>query len=494
MAPWISDGRPVELHVDAYRDRTFTGKVTRISPVVNTATRAFPFEAVVPNADAALKPGTFARVHVESGKVDDVLTLPYAALQYRYGVNRVFVVKGDRLALRELQVGERLGDRIEIASGVKEGEQVAVTDVDTLADGALVAVDQVAGGQLLSEFCVRRPVSATMLVMSLVVLGIFSFRDLGVDLFPKADPATVSVSLLLPGASPDELSTSVVEPMEEAISGVSGIDEIQARISEGKAWITVRFVLERDLNDAANDVREKVAGAIQTRPARAAAAGHHQGGSRRRSGPLAHRVVERDEPPDAHRAHRQADQPRHPDGQRRRRGQPGRRPRARNPHRRGHREARSYGLSMTQVRDAIVAENVEIPGGTVEQGKGQLLLRTLGRVDAAQDFNNIVVATKGGTPIRISDIGYAEDSFQRPTSAVWLGDTPAVMLDVRRAMGENTVAVIEGVRAKLDDHPAVAAAVGDDHGHPRRLAATSTPRSPRSRSTCSSARSSPPSW
>jgi multidrug efflux pump subunit AcrA (membrane-fusion protein) len=140
MAPWISEGRPVELQVDAYRDRTFTGKVTRISPVVNPATRAFPFEAIVPNSDAALKPGTFTRVHVESGKVDDVLTLPYAALQYRYGVNRVFVVKGDRLALRELQVGERQGDRIEIASGVKEGEQVAVTDVDTLADGALVAV------------------------------------------------------------------------------------------------------------------------------------------------------------------------------------------------------------------------------------------------------------------------------------------------------------------------------------------------------------------
>jgi multidrug efflux pump subunit AcrA (membrane-fusion protein) len=135
MAPWIAGGQPVALHVDAYRDRTFTGKVTRISPVVNTSTRAFPFEAVVPNADAALKPGTFARVHVESGKVDDVLTLPYAALQYRYGVNRVFVVQGDRLAVRELQVGERLGDRIEIASGVKEGEPVAITDVDTLSDG-----------------------------------------------------------------------------------------------------------------------------------------------------------------------------------------------------------------------------------------------------------------------------------------------------------------------------------------------------------------------
>jgi len=140
MAPWITDGRPVELRVDAYRDRTFTGKVTRISPAVNTATRAFPFEAVVPNVDAMLKPGTFARVHIESGKVDDVLTLPYLALQYRYGVNRVFVINGDKLTIRELQIGERLGDRIEIVSGVKEGERVAITDVDTLADGALISV------------------------------------------------------------------------------------------------------------------------------------------------------------------------------------------------------------------------------------------------------------------------------------------------------------------------------------------------------------------
>ena len=112
---------------------------------MNTATRAFPFEALVPNADAVLKPGTFARVHVESGKVDEVLTLPYAAMQYRYGVNRVFVVQGDRLAVRELQVGERLGDRIEVTSGVKAGERVAMTDVESLADGAPVTVTTVEG-------------------------------------------------------------------------------------------------------------------------------------------------------------------------------------------------------------------------------------------------------------------------------------------------------------------------------------------------------------
>ena len=140
MAPWISVGQPVDLQVDAYRDRKFSGKLSRISPGVNTATRAFPFEALVPNADTVLKPGTFARVHIESGQVDSVLTLPYAALQYRYGVNRVFVVNGGKLALRELSVGQRLGERIEIMSGVKAGENVAITDVDTLADGTPVTV------------------------------------------------------------------------------------------------------------------------------------------------------------------------------------------------------------------------------------------------------------------------------------------------------------------------------------------------------------------
>jgi HAE1 family hydrophobic/amphiphilic exporter-1 len=289
-----------------------------------------------------------------------------------------------------------------------------------------------------------------MLVMSLVVLGTFSFRGLGVDLFPKADPATVSVALTLPGASPDEMSTSVVEPMEEAISGVSGIDEIQARMAEGRAQITVRFVLERDINDAANDVREKVASAIRTMPPELL--------------PPVITKVDPDADPvmslivssDAmslrtltELADKQIARPIQTVngvGEVSLAGG-----RAREIHIVVDIEKlNSYGLSITQVRDALVAENVEIPGGTIEQGKGQLLLRTLGRVDAAANFNDIVIASRNDTPIRVSDIGYAEDTFQRPTSAVWLGKTPAVMLDIRRAMGENTVAVIEGVRAKLE--------------------------------------------
>ena len=140
MAPWIKLGQTVELHVDAYPDKTMTGKISRISPAVNTATRAFPFEALVPNTDALLKPGTFARVHIESSKVDQVMTLTYAAIQYRYGVNRVFVVDGDHLVARELKVGERMGERIEVVDGVKPGDAVALTEVDKLSDGTRVSV------------------------------------------------------------------------------------------------------------------------------------------------------------------------------------------------------------------------------------------------------------------------------------------------------------------------------------------------------------------
>jgi multidrug efflux pump subunit AcrA (membrane-fusion protein) len=140
MAPWIRVDQPVSLSVDAYPGRSFTARVSRISPAVSTETRAFPFEALVPNAEGLLKPGTFARVHIESSKVDQVLTIPFAAIQYRYGVNRAFVVQDGRLAARELKVGERTGDRVEILGGLNAGDPIAVTDVDQLADGMRVTV------------------------------------------------------------------------------------------------------------------------------------------------------------------------------------------------------------------------------------------------------------------------------------------------------------------------------------------------------------------
>jgi RND family efflux transporter MFP subunit len=142
MAPWVKIGQPLSLQVDAYPGQTFAATLDRISPAVNTQTRTFAFEASAPNRDALLKPGTFARAHLETALVEQVMTIPYAAMQYRYGVNRAFVVRGDTLSARELSLGDRHGARMEVIDGVKPGELVVTTDVDNLSDGMKVIVGE----------------------------------------------------------------------------------------------------------------------------------------------------------------------------------------------------------------------------------------------------------------------------------------------------------------------------------------------------------------
>ena len=143
MAPWIKVGQPLSLRVDAFPDKNFTATVSRISPAVTTQTRTFAFEALAPNPEALLKPGTFARVRLETSLVEQVMTIPYNAMQYRYGVYRAFKIEGDKLAARELKTGDRVGDRMEILDGLRSGDSVALTDVDTLTDGMKVT----AGGE-----------------------------------------------------------------------------------------------------------------------------------------------------------------------------------------------------------------------------------------------------------------------------------------------------------------------------------------------------------
>jgi RND family efflux transporter MFP subunit len=141
MAPWVKIGQQLTLRVDAFPDKTFSATISRISPGVTTETRTFAFEALAPNGEALLKPGTFARVHLETSLVEQVMTIPYAAMQYRYGVYRAFAINGDKLDARELKTGDRVGDRMEILAGLNTTDRVAVTEVDTLTDGMKIAVD-----------------------------------------------------------------------------------------------------------------------------------------------------------------------------------------------------------------------------------------------------------------------------------------------------------------------------------------------------------------
>ena len=301
----------------------------------------------------------------------------------------------------------------------------------------------------LTDICVKRPVFAFMLIMFLVVMGVFSFMKLGVDLFPRTDPATVYVRVQLPGATPEEVTSQVVMPLEEAIASVSGIDELRAVVSEGQASIIVTFVLEREIGEASEDVREKVAGAVRNLPPNVlppvvqkadpdsdsiitmVLSGQR---STRELTEIADKQVRRAlETVDGVAAvdisggtMRQINLFLDLD------------------------KLSGYSLTAQDVDRAVRAENIETPGGRIVRGPTEVGVRTLGRVEEVPEFNNIIVKNVAGSPIRIRDVGRAEDgTAERRTFAYYKGK-PAIVLETRRQIGTNTVQVVDGIKARLD--------------------------------------------
>jgi hydrophobic/amphiphilic exporter-1 (mainly G- bacteria), HAE1 family len=300
----------------------------------------------------------------------------------------------------------------------------------------------------LSEICVQRPVFATMLILFLVVLGVFSFMDLGVDLFPRTDPATVTVRVQLPGASPEEVTSQVILPLEESIAAISGIDEMRAMVTEGSGNIIITFVLERDIGEASEDVREKVSQAMRKLPPNV----------------LPPTVAKSD--PDSDPVITMAVSGNRPvrelteiaDKQIRRAIETvdgvggvdiaGGRYRQINLYM-DLDKLNAYNLSAQDVERAIQTENVETPGGRVVRGPNELGVRTLGRVERVQEFGNIIVKNVGGAPIRVRDVAYAEDGMAEERTFAYYKFKPAVLLDVRRQIGTNTVKVVDDIIARL---------------------------------------------
>lgn len=139
MASWVKAGQEVTVSVEAYPDRTFTGKINRINPSVNQQTRSFEVEALIDNREALLKPGFFVKATIPSSFAVDALIVPQEALLYVYGVYKVFVIDGDTLKEREVKIGERTGDEIEIVEGLAVGDRVALaTKGQELKEGAIV--------------------------------------------------------------------------------------------------------------------------------------------------------------------------------------------------------------------------------------------------------------------------------------------------------------------------------------------------------------------
>ena len=126
MAAWVRVGQEVAISVDAYPDRRFTGRITRINPTVNIETRTFTTRARVENPDGILKPGFFVRASIPSDQVERLLTIPQKSLSYAYGVYSVYVLQDNQVQQREVSIGDRLGEDVEIVEGLTEGENIAI--------------------------------------------------------------------------------------------------------------------------------------------------------------------------------------------------------------------------------------------------------------------------------------------------------------------------------------------------------------------------------
>ncbi|HXI27482.1 MAG TPA: efflux RND transporter permease subunit, partial [Vicinamibacterales bacterium] len=301
----------------------------------------------------------------------------------------------------------------------------------------------------LAEVSVNRPVFAIMMTAALIVLGAVSYESLGLDLMPKTDAPVVSVQANLPGASAEEIETQITKRIEEAVNTISGIDELRASSDQGNSRVTINFTLEREIESATQDVRDKLAQIVNQFP--------------RDTRPL--QITKMD--PDAQPIFGFAVYgPRAPkeiteiaekrvkqdletvkdvgsvgyNGERKREIQL-----LLNADR-----LNAYGLTVDQVRTAVERQNVEIPGGQFTAGPADVAVRTMGRIRNVEDFNRIVISYRAdGSVITFGDVGRVQDSVQEVRSATRLSGTPAIGVQVRKQSGTNTVEVVDRVRDRL---------------------------------------------
>ena len=302
--------------------------------------------------------------------------------------------------------------------------------------------------QRLAEICIRRPVFATMLILSLVVVGGASYFNLDVDRFPAVDLPMIRVSTRLPGASPAEVEAQVSQPIEEAVNAIEGIKELRSINGPGSSFIIVTFELNRDIDAAAQDVRDRVATVLRDLPRdtdppviiksdqdlspvlTVALSGDR---SQRELTEIADKIVK----VQLERSPGVAEVEIY-----------GGLERAINVWIDADRLA-AYQIPITAVREAIERQNANIPGGNVTTSLREETLRTMGRLSSAKAFGELVIATRNGSPIRVRDLGWAEDGTKEQRSVSRLQGVPNVTLEVQRQSGANTVAVIEGAKEKL---------------------------------------------
>jgi HAE1 family hydrophobic/amphiphilic exporter-1 len=302
--------------------------------------------------------------------------------------------------------------------------------------------------KLLAAVSIRRPVFAVMMIAAMVVVGLVAYRDLGVDRLPSVDLPTVNVRTSLPGASPEEVESQVSRIIEEAVNTIEGIDELRSISGQGTSIVLVTFRLDRDIESAAQDVRDRVASVARRLPSEAdpPVVSKFDNDSSpvltlALSGDMSIReLTEVGDKIIRPRIERSAGV-----------GQVsivGGLERTINIDVSAERLA-AYGIPITALRDAIERQNADVPGGNITGTQREQVLRTMGRLSTPDEFADIIVAMVNGAPVRLRDLGTITDGTREQRSSARLNGTPAVTLDIRRQSGANSVAVIEGVKAEL---------------------------------------------
>ena len=304
--------------------------------------------------------------------------------------------------------------------------------------------------QKLAELCVRRPVFATMLVAAITVVGAISFTTLGVDRYPRIELPTVSVSTTNSGAAPENVETEISDRIEAAVNTVAGIDELRSSSTEGQSRVVITFDLSKDPDIAAQEVRAKVDPVIRRLPDTADPPGVQKQDPDSNpimlfsvSAPMSatelttyleQSVQKRLETVDGvgevllfggrrREIHISID----PD------------------------RLAAYGLSTNDVAAALRSQNLELPSGRLDQGSREVSVRTAGRLARPEDFEALTIAKRGAYTVRVSDIGYVDDTGQTPTSASMLNGRSAVTLAVRKQSGVNTVALADALKARMHE-------------------------------------------
>ncbi|MBL8842807.1 MAG: efflux RND transporter permease subunit [Planctomycetes bacterium] len=298
------------------------------------------------------------------------------------------------------------------------------------------------------ELFLRRPVFASMVIATLVVIGLASLKRLRVDRFPSVDLPTVMVRTSLPGGSTEEVENLVSRPLEEALNTIEGIDQLRSITSGGASLVMITFDLARDLETATQDVRDRVAAVLKELPPEADPPVITK--SDNDTSPVLTLALSSQRP--LRELSELADKTVKPALERSIGvGQVtivGAAERSINVWVDATRLA-AYALPITAVRDALERQNAERPGGNVTAGPHEAVLRTMGKLDDPRDFEQLVVAEIAGAPVRLLDLGHVEDGTKEQRSLARLDGEPCVSIEVRRQSGANTVEVIDGLKAKL---------------------------------------------